>query len=274
MLCKPSTGRRRLRRRHRSLLAGGPLLLAVGAMFLAACGGGSSNHSSTATQPAPTAQPSAAPARAHASSPSSTSTGPTVITVHSAKFGMILADAKGLPLYTATGDTPTRSGCIGTCLKLWPPLLLPAGQAQPTPGPGVTGLATFRRPEGIQVTYHGRPLYTWIKDTSPGQVTGQGVVDSGGTWYVASLAAAATNPSAATPSTPGTPSTAAPPATIIPASPPPMTTSPAPTHAPVTRASTPPMVSRPTVTHAPTTPATTPPTTAPSTTAPGGGVSY
>jgi predicted lipoprotein with Yx(FWY)xxD motif len=274
MLYKPSSAPRRLKRCYRSLLTGGPLFLVAGAMLLAACGG-SSNRSSTATPRAPTAQLPAAPVRADASSPSSTSAGPTVITVTTAKFGIILADAKGLALYTATGDTPTQSGCTGTCLKLWPPLLLPAGQTQPTPGPGVTGLATFRRPEGIQVTYHGKPLYTWIKDTSAGQVTGQGVIDSGGTWYVAALAAAATNPSAATPSTPGTPSTAAPPAT----SQTPMTASPTPTYAPVTRASTPPMTSRPEVTHAPTTPATTPPTTAPSTTAPpttapGGGVSY
>src|SRR5262249_19126163 len=45
----------------------------------------------------------------------------------------------------------------------------------------------------------------------PGQVTGQGVVDSGGTWYVATLAAAA-NPSAATPST-STPQVTEPPVT-------------------------------------------------------------
>jgi predicted lipoprotein with Yx(FWY)xxD motif len=139
--------------------------------------------------------------------------------VSSAKFGPILANAKGLALYTATGDTSTTSGCTGTCLKLWPPLLLPAGQTQPMAGPGVTGLGTFMRPEGIQVTYHGKLLYTWIKDTSPGQVTGQGVVDSGGTWFVATVAGA-TNPSVATPSSVAPPVTHAP---ATPASTPPTT---------------------------------------------------
>jgi predicted lipoprotein with Yx(FWY)xxD motif len=210
MSFNPGSGRRRVRRGHRSLLVGGPLLLAAGATLLAACGGGSSNHSSTATQPAQTAQPSAASARGSGSSPStSTSKGPTVVTVSSAKFGPILADVKGLALYTATGDTSTQSGCTGPCLQIWPPLLLPAGQAQPIAGPGVTGLGTFMRAEGTQVTYHGKPLYTWFKDTSPGQVTGQGVVDSGGTWFVATVTGAS-QPAAATPSTAAPPATQAP----------------------------------------------------------------
>jgi predicted lipoprotein with Yx(FWY)xxD motif len=198
MSFNPGLGGMRVRGAHRGRLTAGPLLLAVGAIALAACGGGTSNSSSTAT----TAQPSAASVRANTSAP-------TVVTVSSARFGKVLADAEGMALYTATGDTPTQSGCTGACLKVWPPLLLPAGQTEPTAGPGVTGLGTFTRPEGIQVTYHGKPLYTWFKDTQPGQVTGQGVVDSGGTWFVATLAATP-NPSAATPSTTAPPATQAP----------------------------------------------------------------
>jgi predicted lipoprotein with Yx(FWY)xxD motif len=184
-------------RRPRRSLAAVPLLLAAGAMFLAACGGGSSK-SSTATQPTTAAQPAAT-----SSGPASTATpsGPTVVSVRTAKFGPILADAKGMALYTATGDTASQSGCTGTCLTAWPPLLLPSGQSQPVAGPGVSGLGTFMRSEGVQVTYHGKPLYTWFKDTSPGQVTGQGVVDSGGTWFVATLGSASQAPAAASPST-------------------------------------------------------------------------
>jgi predicted lipoprotein with Yx(FWY)xxD motif len=139
-------------------------------------------------------------------------TGPTVISVSNARFGPILADAKGMTLYMATGDTAGQSGCTADCLNLWPPLILPAGQSQPVAGPGVAGLGTFVRSDGIQVTYHGKPLYTWSKDTAPGQVTGEGVIDSGGTWHVATVAG--TGAAAATPQQP------APGPTTVPASPP------------------------------------------------------
>ena len=198
----------------RTRLAGSTLFLAAGAILLAACGGGSSSKSSTATQP-PGTQALASPTT---TAPSSTggpaSSGPTVMSVSSSAFGPILANSKGLALYTATGDTATKTGCTGTCLKFWPPLLLPAGQTHPVAGPGVTGLGTFMRAgAGLQVTYHGKPLYTWIKDTAQGQVTGNGVVDSGGTWHIATLGGATgggtASPAPATaPSSP--PTTAAP----------------------------------------------------------------
>jgi predicted lipoprotein with Yx(FWY)xxD motif len=207
-----SHGRTRPAGGHRASIAGGTLLLAAGAIVLAACGGGTSSHSSTATQP-PASQSSSAPPAASASSPAaSTPTSPTVIGVSNARFGPILTDARGMTLYIATGDTATQTGCTADCLNFWPPLILPAGQGQPVAGPGVTGLGTFMRSDGIQVTYHGKPLYTWSKDTAPGQVTGEGVVDSGGTWHVATVAG--TTPSAATPQ----PSAPAP--TTVPASPP------------------------------------------------------
>jgi predicted lipoprotein with Yx(FWY)xxD motif len=209
-------GRTRTQRRHRLSMAAVPLLLAAGGTLLVACGGGSSNRSSTATQP-PAQSSTTASGVGAASAPAST--GPTVISVKTAEFGTILADAKGMALYTATGDTATQSGCTGGCLTAWPPLLLPAGQSQPVAGPGVTGLGIFMRSEGVQVTYHGKPLYTWFKDTSPGQVTGQGVVDSGGTWFVATVTSAATSPAAGTPSTQAPSVTQAPPATQAPATP-------------------------------------------------------
>ncbi|MBO0729118.1 MAG: hypothetical protein J2P57_07650 [Acidimicrobiaceae bacterium] len=129
------------------------------------------------------------------------------MTATSAKFGKILVDSKGLALYTTNKDTATKSACTGTCLKFWPPLLLSSGQAQPTAGPGVTGLGTFMRPEGVQVTYHGKPLYTWASDT-PGQVTGNGVTDSGGTWAVATVSGGSSAPAGPAPTSP--PTTAAP----------------------------------------------------------------
>jgi predicted lipoprotein with Yx(FWY)xxD motif len=54
-----------------------------------------------------------------------------------------------------------------------------------TAGAGVDAskLATAKRPDDgtEQATYGGWPLYTFAKDTKPGDVNGQ---DSGGIWYV------------------------------------------------------------------------------------------
>jgi predicted lipoprotein with Yx(FWY)xxD motif len=254
--------------RSRRWLARGALITTAG-VILAACGGGGSRTSS------------GAPTSSAAASGGTTSS--TVLTMTSAKYGRILTDAKGFALYTYTADNPGGSGCTGSCLVLWPPLVLPAGAAQPVAGAGVAQLASISRPEGLQVTYQGHPLYTYLDDRQPGQVTGQDVVDSGGVWLLATIgsATAATSgttstsppaaPSAAT--TPGAPTTS-PPAAQPSIRQPPATQPPA-TQPPATR---PPSTNPPTTLEPPTSPPpTTPPTTAattPPTTAPGGGVSY
>jgi predicted lipoprotein with Yx(FWY)xxD motif len=50
---------------------------------------------------------------------------------------------------------------------------------------GVTGkLGTTKRTDGsLQATYNGRPLYTYIADTAPGQAKGNKLNLSGGLWY-------------------------------------------------------------------------------------------
>src|SRR5437868_7114615 len=40
---------------------------------------------------------------------------------------VVLADAKGLSLYTFDLDTPGKSNCKGECIQVWPPLTLAAG---------------------------------------------------------------------------------------------------------------------------------------------------
>lgn len=42
--------------------------------------------------------------------------------------------------------------------------------------PGVTGRGILIRSHGVrQVTFHGRPLYRFVGDIQPGQVSGRGV---------------------------------------------------------------------------------------------------
>lgn len=94
--------------------------------------------------------------------------------------GTVLTTAQGMTLYSLSAEKAGKFICTSkTCLGLWHPLVAPSG-SMPT-GAGVT-LATIKRPDGTeQVIYKGEPLYTFVKDTSPGQANGQGFKDVG-TW--------------------------------------------------------------------------------------------
>lgn len=91
---------------------------------------------------------------------------------------MILADAKGMTLYTFAKDTAGVSNCSGNCAKNWPPLMA-AADATPM---GDWTIVT--REDGTkQWAYKGMPVYGWVKDAKPGDTTGDGV--GNGAWKIA-----------------------------------------------------------------------------------------
>jgi predicted lipoprotein with Yx(FWY)xxD motif len=92
----------------------------------------------------------------------------------------VLTNAQGRTLYWFAPDTSTRSACYGTCAQYWPPVAGPDHA-----GNGVTGtLGTIQRTGGgVQETYDGHPLYTYIADTGPGQAHGNNVDLNGGVWH-------------------------------------------------------------------------------------------
>lgn len=84
--------------------------------------------------------------------------------------GKALVDAKGMTLYTFDRDTAGKSACNGQCAQNWPPLMAAANAAASGDWSVVT------RDDGTkQWAYKGKPLYTWVKDTQAGEVTGDGV---------------------------------------------------------------------------------------------------
>jgi predicted lipoprotein with Yx(FWY)xxD motif len=107
--------------------------------------------------------------------PAGATSGPTVMVTTIAGFGPTLVDGAGFALYTFSGDHDGTATCTGGCAQAWPPLTIPLG-TQPVVGPGVTGtVGASQQPSGtLQVTYNGLPLYTFLGDTSPGHVTGDG----------------------------------------------------------------------------------------------------
>ncbi len=92
----------------------------------------------------------------------------------------VVTNADGLTLYWFAPDTPATSKCTGSCTAYWPPVT-----GNPRAGPGVTGkLGTIKRPGGgLQATYNGHPLYTYIGDNGPGQARGNNLNLNGGLWY-------------------------------------------------------------------------------------------
>ena len=139
------------------------------AVLISACGSSSSSSSSSSQTAA-------------AAATGSSSSAALVKTTTNAKLGgSVLTTAQGMTLYRLTGEKAGKFICTSKmCVGIWHPLAAQSGSA-PT-GSGVSSLGTVKRPDGTeQVTFKGEPLYTFVKDTSPGQANGQGIKDVG-TW--------------------------------------------------------------------------------------------
>ncbi len=116
---------------------------------------------------------------------------------HAGRFGAVLVDSHGLSLYTLA-DSAGKMVCTGKCLGFWPPLIVGKSTTHVTLGPGVTGEVGFLpfSKTSKEVTFDGYPVYTFVKDTGPGQSHGEGIVAFGGTWELLRPAALVAPPTA------------------------------------------------------------------------------
>jgi predicted lipoprotein with Yx(FWY)xxD motif len=154
------------------VLRAAPVPLAAGLLALSACG-------------------SSGPSEDGAAAAAETGT-----TVQVAKSGGTLENAAGRTLYVSDLERHKVLCTSGACTAIWSPLTV-TGRHRPT-GPGKVGqeLSTIKRPDGTsQVTYDGRPLYTFSFDHGAGQVNGDGAKDSFDghdfTWHAARASASA-----------------------------------------------------------------------------------
>lgn len=94
----------------------------------------------------------------------------------------VLTANSGLTLYTLSAEKHGTFICKGSCLKDWHPLVVAKG-VKPT---GPVALGTVKRPDNgrRQVTFEGRPLYTFDDDAKKGDANGEGFKDVG-TWHAA-----------------------------------------------------------------------------------------
>ncbi|MEX0869640.1 MAG: hypothetical protein WD011_08200 [Nitriliruptoraceae bacterium] len=109
------------------------------------------------------------------------SSGEADLHVGGTSLGSIIVDADGHTLYIFEPDEQGPSTCTGGCAASWPPHTI---DGEPVLGAEVdaTLVGTAERDDGTQqLTYDGWPLYRWVSDSAPGDVTGQGVQD---VWWV------------------------------------------------------------------------------------------
>ena len=110
-----------------------------------------------------------------------------VLAVATTSLGPVFVDDKDLTVHMLTADPPGHWTCSAQCLQFWP--LVPAAA-----GSGVhlvkgisAALATTRATSGVSmVAAAGWPLYGFVKDVAPGDLTGERVKTFGGIWYAVS----------------------------------------------------------------------------------------
>jgi predicted lipoprotein with Yx(FWY)xxD motif len=91
-------------------------------------------------------------------------------------LGKIYTDEKGMTLYTFDKDEPGKSNCYDDCATNWPPYVAPADAV------AEGDWTIVERTDGTkQWAYEGKPVYLWVKDMKPGDVTGDMV---GEAWHV------------------------------------------------------------------------------------------
>lgn len=158
---------------RRRVIQGGTTVsgLAAAALLVAACGSSGGNAASSAGAGGSSGKAAAAKGVISARQLSG--------------IGTVLVDSAGMTVYTP--KTPSESSgnikCTGSCLSFWFPVT--ASSAHPAAS-GLPGqLGTIHRSDGkTQLTYNGRPLYTFRLDTAAGQAQGSNVSDSfGGTSF-------------------------------------------------------------------------------------------
>ena len=94
----------------------------------------------------------------------------------------MLVGSNSMTLYIFAKDTADsgKSICNGPCAANWPPLLIDGS-------PTVSGdYSVITRDDGKkQLAYRGMPLYFWVKDTKPGDKTGDGFLN--GAWKIVKM---------------------------------------------------------------------------------------
>jgi predicted lipoprotein with Yx(FWY)xxD motif len=106
--------------------------------------------------------------------------------------GQTLVDSAGKTLYFTDQEAGGMIKCVDNCLSFWIPATGTADDAK-----AVSGVATMKRSDtgAEQLTFQGKPLYTFKLDTAAGEAKGNNFTDEFSgisfTWHAATTGAAA-----------------------------------------------------------------------------------
>ncbi|MFG1626442.1 hypothetical protein [Kribbella sp. NPDC049227] len=159
-----------------NLLLGATAALAT----LTACGAGGSNQQAAGDQPAPAANGA-------------------VSVKDVSGIGQTLVDPAGKTVYFADQEAGGMIKCTAGCLEFWMPVEGTDSAAKAMDGLGVVQRSDTGK---SQLTFQGKPLYTFRLDTAAGQHKGQDLTDefdgASFTWHAATTTAAAPSPAPST----------------------------------------------------------------------------
>jgi predicted lipoprotein with Yx(FWY)xxD motif len=93
-------------------------------------------------------------------------------------MGKIWVDLNGMTLYTFDKDKKGEktSACTGDCIAEWPPLVAPA-DAKPSGEWTLVAVVDASGKSENMWAYDGQPLYLFVDDKKPGDITGDGQDD-------------------------------------------------------------------------------------------------
>lgn len=107
---------------------------------------------------------------------------PLTTTVTNEEGDMLVADSFSRTLYVFDLDQNKPAPvCAGDCAELWPPYILTPDEVTGLQAP----LGSIARTNGkMQLTYDGRPVYTYAFDRKEGDDMGNGI---GNVWHYISV---------------------------------------------------------------------------------------
>jgi predicted lipoprotein with Yx(FWY)xxD motif len=126
----------------------------------------------------------------------------TIKTASVPGLGTVLVDGAGRTLYTLTSEVAGKITCTTAngCTIYWSQLDSRSGQRRETRGGARASMIGSEKgaPSTRILTYHGRPLYTYVGDGAAGQANGEALKSFGGTWYAVSAAGSLVKSAAST----------------------------------------------------------------------------